>query len=77
MIVNVLNIFMEQGFLACNKNDFEPYNVLLAIATNIPVLLMSVLQRHIFICSSNADCLILLIEQATEITINVVEVILY
>ncbi len=29
--------------------NFDPYNVLLAIATNIPVLLMTafVLQRHI------------------------------
>ncbi len=32
-------------------DNFEPYIVLLAIATNIPVLLMtaSVLQGHIFI----------------------------
>ncbi len=36
-------------FLALNKNDnFEPYNVLLVISTNIAVLLMtaSVLQGH-------------------------------
>ncbi len=31
--------------------NFEPYNVLLAIATNIPVLLMTafVLQGHIYV----------------------------
>ncbi len=41
----------------CHKRkmyNFEPYNVLLAIATNIPVLLMtaSVLQSHkyVFYC---------------------------
>ncbi len=42
-----LNILM---ILASNKNDnFDPYNALLAIATNIPVLLMTafVLQGHI------------------------------
>ncbi len=47
---NLLNIFIEHGlylisywFLA-----FDPYNVLLAIATNIPMLLMTgfVLQDH-------------------------------
>ncbi len=27
---------------------FEPYNLLLVIATNIPVLLMTVLQGHIY-----------------------------
>ncbi len=27
---------------------FEPYNVLLSIATNIPVLLITVLQGHIY-----------------------------
>ncbi len=37
----------------CHKrkmDNFDPYNVLLAIATNIPVLLMTafVLQGHIF-----------------------------
>ncbi len=34
------------------KDHFDPYNVLLAIATNIPVLLMTafVLQGHIYIC---------------------------
>ncbi len=32
------------------RYNFEPYNVLLSIATNIPVLLMtaSVLQGHIY-----------------------------
>ncbi len=32
-------------------DNFDPYNVLLAIATNIPVLLMTafVLQGHIFV----------------------------
>ncbi len=28
---------------------FDPYNVFLAIATNIPVLLMTVLQGHIYV----------------------------
>ncbi len=28
--------------------NFDPYNALLAIATNIPALLMTVLQGHIF-----------------------------
>ncbi len=34
--------------------NFEPYNVLLVIATNIPVLLMTaaVLQGHIYIDST-------------------------
>ncbi len=37
----------------CHKrkiNNFDPYNVLLAVATNIPVLLMTafVLQGHIY-----------------------------
>ncbi len=33
--------------------NFDPYNVLLAIATNIPVLLMTafVLQGHIYVTS--------------------------
>ncbi len=33
------------------KDNFDPYNVLLSIATNIPVLLMTafVLQGHMFI----------------------------
>ncbi len=40
---NLQNIFMEH----------DPYNVLLAIATNIPVLLMTafVLQGHICVCT--------------------------
>ncbi len=35
--------------------NFEPYNVLLSIATNIPVLLMTafVLQGHIFTINYN------------------------
>ncbi len=37
-------------------DDFDPYSVLLAIATNIPVLLMTafVLQGHIYVymCST-------------------------
>ncbi len=52
---NLQNIFMEHDLNIlinfCHKRkmyNFEPYNVLLSIATNIPVLLMSafVLQRH-------------------------------
>jgi len=36
--------------------NFDPYNVLLAIATNIAVLLMSasVLQRHMYMCMSKS-----------------------
>ncbi len=39
-------------------DNFDPYNVLLAIATNIPVLLMTafVLQDHIFQCSAPNKC---------------------
>ncbi len=55
MIGNVQNIFMEHDL---KTNDFwhkikkyncDPYNVLLSITTDIPVLLMTdiVLQRHI------------------------------
>ncbi len=52
---NLQNIFMEHdlyliSFWHKRKMDhFDPYNVLLAIATNIPVLLMTafVLQGHI------------------------------
>jgi len=51
---NLLNIFMEHDlnilmiFGMKKKDNFDPYNVLLAIATNIPVLLMTfVLQGHI------------------------------
>ncbi len=54
---NVQNIFMEHDlnilmtFGIKEKHNFDPYNVLLAIATNIPVLLMTdyVLQSNIFI----------------------------
>ncbi len=54
---NLLNIFMEHDlnilmiFGIKEKYNFDPYNVLLAIATNIPVLLMTafVLQGHIYI----------------------------
>ncbi len=37
-------------------DNFDPYNVLLAIATNIPVLLMTafVLQGHIFILENKS-----------------------
>ncbi len=43
---SLLNILMMFGI---NINNFNPYSVLLAIATNIPVLLMTdfVLQGHI------------------------------
>ncbi len=36
-------------------DNFDPYNVLLATATNIPVLLMTgfVLQGHIFVAIAN------------------------
>ncbi len=42
-----LNILMIFGIK--KKDNFDSYNVLLSIATNIPVLLMTafVLQRHI------------------------------
>ncbi len=42
--------------------NFDPYNVLLAIATNIPVLLMTVfvLQGHMYDCFiDNFDLIIL------------------
>ncbi len=49
---NVQNIFMEHNdFWHKRKVDhFDPYSVLLAIATHTPVLLMTafVLQAHIF-----------------------------
>ncbi len=50
---NVQNIFMEHDLYFCHKRkiyNFDPYNVFLAIATNIPVLLMTafVLQGHIY-----------------------------
>ncbi len=52
---NVQNIFMEHDlnilmiFVKRKMYNFDPYNVLLSIATNIPVLLMTafVLQGHI------------------------------
>ncbi len=51
---NVLNIFMEHDLnLISNdfwhkikKYNFDPYNVFLAIATNIPVLLMTALKLY-------------------------------
>ncbi len=53
---NLLNIFMECDLnilmiFGIKENDnFEPYNVLLSIATHIPVLLMTafVLQGHMW-----------------------------
>ncbi len=56
-VENLLNIFMEHDlnilmiFGIKEKYNFDPYNVLLSIATNIPVLLMTafVLQGHILI----------------------------
>ncbi len=52
---NLQNIFMEHDlnilmiFGIKKNNNFDPYNVLLSIATNIPVLLVTafVLQGHI------------------------------
>ncbi len=59
MVGNVQNIFMEHDlYLISNDfwhtrkiDNFDPYNVLLAIATNIPVLFMtcSVVRGHILI----------------------------
>ncbi len=67
---NLQNIFMEHDlyfilmiyFWHKRKMDnVDPYNVLLAIATNIPVLLMTgfVLQGHIYtpVCCSKAVCI--------------------
>ncbi len=54
---NVQNIFIEHDLniliMFCHKrkiNNFDPYNVLLAISTNITVLLMTVfvIQGHIW-----------------------------
>ncbi len=54
---NLQNIFMEHDFYCPNDfwhkrkiNNCDPYDVFLAIATNIPVLLMTafVLQGHIW-----------------------------
>ncbi len=62
-VENLQNISMEHQYHFWHKREmynFDPYNVLLAIATNIPVLLMTafVLQGHI--CSnsqqSNKHC---------------------
>ncbi len=50
-IFTVQNILISNDFWHKRKiYNFDPYNVLLAIATNIPVLLMtaSVLQGHIY-----------------------------
>ncbi len=50
-VVNLQNIFMEHDFWHKRKMyNFDSYNVLLSIATNIFVLLMTafVLQRHIY-----------------------------
>ncbi len=61
MVGNLLNILMEHNlnilmifgikekYIKEKKYNFGPYNVLLDIATNIPVLLMTdfVLQAHI------------------------------
>ncbi len=40
---NLQNIFMEHDLYLISKkiDNFDPYNVLLAIVTNIPVLLMT------------------------------------
>ncbi len=52
---NLLNIFMEHDlndfWHKIKMYNFDSYNVLLTIATNIPVLLMTafVLQGHIYI----------------------------
>ncbi len=56
VVGNVLNIFMEHNLnilmifgIKLKMYNFDPYNVLLAITTNIPVLRMTdfVLQGHI------------------------------
>ncbi len=60
MVGNLLNIFMEHDlnilmiFGIKEKYNSDPYNILLAIATDIAVLLMtaSVLQGHISADSS-------------------------
>ncbi len=46
--LNILMIFGKKRTM----DNFDPYNVLLSIATNIPVLLMTafVLQGHIWLC---------------------------
>ncbi len=66
MVGNLLNIFIEHDLNVLiifwhiiKMYNCDPYNVLLAIATNIPVLLMSmtafVLQGHIYECSLNVQ----------------------
>ncbi len=54
MVENVLNIFMEHElnilmiFLHKRKMyNFDSYNILLSIATNIPVLLMTIIYIYI------------------------------
>ncbi len=51
IVGNLQNIFMVHDLYFHKRQmyNFDPYNVLLAIATNIPVLLMTafVLQGHI------------------------------
>ncbi len=51
-----VNIFMEHDrnilMIFCHKRkmyNFDPYSVLLSIATNIAVLLMTVLQGHVLL----------------------------
>ncbi len=53
-VENILNVFMEHEYPndfwhEIKMSNFDSYNVLLAIATNIPVLLMTafVLQGHV------------------------------
>ncbi len=49
-------ILISNDFCQIKMYSFEPYNALLAIATNIPVLLMSVLQSHILVNLSCLSC---------------------
>ncbi len=58
MVENLLNILIFNDFWHKRKMyNFDPYNVLLSIATNIPVLLMTafVIQGHICPLASNAE----------------------
>ncbi len=58
---NLLNIFMEHDLYLISYNDFfgikekinnfDPYNVLLAIITNIPVLLTTAFEVQVHICA--------------------------
>ncbi len=50
MVGHLQNIFMEHDFWHNFFYNFDPYNLLLAIATNIAVLLMTgfVVQGHIY-----------------------------